>query len=260
MILLIDFEATSVDPNTARILEIGAMLCDNNLDPLKEYNTLVWESNYPQLTPEVSKVTNITMEMLEKAALRPQEAWSEFNEHFKGEDIEYVIAYNKKYDEVLFKAEAERSLARGFRQVNQIYEAPWLCAMEDIESNYAIKCWRQSHLALEYGIAVDPKKLHRALGDVHLMRQILKAADVTADDMYAFQSEPWTYLVAEVPAPWTDGGKGVAKAKGYGFSWEKVSSDPTGTVFSKSWVKRVKKRWVEREQNTILDLKFKEVL
>jgi DNA polymerase III epsilon subunit-like protein len=260
MILLIDHEATSTDPQTARILEIGAVLCDNNLEPIKEFSTLVWERRYPELTPEVSKVTNITLEQLEKAALEPQAAWQKFDEAFMNEDIAWVIAYNKKYDEVLYKAEVERSLARGFRTVNQVYEAPWLCAMEDIESNYSIKCWRQSHLALEYGIAVDPKKLHRALGDVHLMRQILKAANVTADDMYAFQNEPWTYLVAEVPAPWTDGGKGVAKAKAHGFSWEKVSSDPSGTVFAKSWVKRVKKRWVQKLQDTVLDLKFKEAL
>lgn len=259
MILLIDHEATSVQPETARILEIGAILCDFNYDILAEFSSLVWDDSYPELTQEVSKVTNITLDMLQKEGKPLRHALEDMALALAGYPISWVVAYNKKYDEVLYKAELERNLLRGIRKANEIYEAPWLCAMEDVETNYAIKCWRQSHLALEYGVAVDPKELHRAIGDVMLMRKILLAAKASAEGMYAFQKEPWTYLQAKVTEPWKDGGKGVAKAKSYGFSWEKVSSDPSGQVFPKSWVKRVKQRWVEKNLN-ILDMKVEVIV
>lgn len=240
-ILLLDFEATSVDPKTARVLEIGAMLTDSAFTPTGAgMSQLVWESGYPALTAEVEKVTNISQDMLTREGVRPLEAFSELAELAEHHQVDAVIAYNTAYDHELFKAEVERQGFGRMPGIARMLQVPWICAMSDLETNYAFKSWRLMHVALEYGVTVNPKELHRAIADVELMRQMLVAAGATPGGMLNFKQEPWIFVRAVTTAPWEDGGKSNEIAKSLGFRWERAAgSDRT---FSKSWVKRIKER------------------
>lgn len=256
MLLLIDFEATSVDTQTARITEIGAVLCHNDFTPddmALTLSQLVYESGYPALTPENIAVTGITQEMLLKDGVPLADAVGTLIDMVDLEQVDYVIAYNRKYDEQLFKAEVKRHTLDLDPRINQLMQVPWLCAMEDIESNYAFKSWRQMHIALEYGITVNPKLLHRAINDVELMRQILKESGTTPEAMYKFQQSPWIYIAANVKPPWTDNGKSSTEAKALGFKWQNAGDD---RIFEKTWVKRIKPHQYEALVNqTTLQLK-----
>lgn len=130
--------------------------------------------------------------------------------------------------------------------MNRLAQLDWLCAMEDIESNYKFKSWKQMHVALEYGITVNPKLLHRAINDVELMRQILKESGTSAKAMLEFQRSPWIYVAAKVNAPWTDGGKTSNEAKALGFRWQTTGDD---RVFEKTWVKKIKPKQYEELLN-----------
>lgn len=247
MILLIDFESTGLDPKTARITEIGAMVVDHEFnEPESCMSQLVWESGYPALTPENIAVTGITQEMLDKDGISLDRACHILGNMTRGNDITGVIAYNRKYDETLFKAELLRSGLSLDPEMNRLAQLPWLCAMEDIESNYKFKSWKQMHVALEYGITVNPKLLHRAINDVELMRQILKESGTTPEAMWAWQSSPWMYVAAKVNAPWTDGGKTSNEAKALGFRWQTTGDD---RVFEKTWVKKIKPKQYEELLN-----------
>ena len=254
MLLLIDFEATSVDTQTARITEIGAMVVDNEFnEPEAGMSQLVYESGYPALTPENIAVTGITQEMLLKDGVTLERAFIELCELVQEYDVDYIIAFNRKYDEKLFNAEVARGNYSMWPELNVLAQTPWLCAMEDIESNYKFKSWKQMHIALEYGITVNPKLLHRAINDVELMRQILKESGTTPEAMYKFQQIPWIYIAANVKPPWTDNGKSSTEAKALGFKWQNAGDD---RIFEKAWVKRIKPHQYEALVNqTTLQLK-----
>lgn len=241
-ILLLDFEATDKEPKTARITEIGAMLVDENFQRIGDegMSELVYDETYPAQSQEVIKITGITDDMLKKNGIDPVDAFTQLGNLSLGCD--YIMAYNRNYDEVLFKEEAIRTLASMTLGVNWMISTPWLCAMADVEANHKLKTWKLMYVALEHGVAVDPKKLHRAINDVELTREMLVAAKACPKAMYEFQTSPWIYAVAKVKAPWEDNGRSTGAAKELGFSWQQAKGDDSGRTFEKRWVKRLKQK------------------
>ncbi len=242
-VLILDFEATGVDANTVRTLEIGAQVTPNDFsEPLISMSQLVWGSGYPALTNEVQEVTGITQRLLDDAAVPPEDAFKLLSDIIP-DDLEFCVAFNRSYDEALFKAEAKRLALGIMRGGNILLQVPWLCAMVDVEENYKFKSWKLKHLALDHGVTVNPKELHRAINDVELTRKMLHSVPTCAEKMYEFQKEPWVYLQAQV----SFANKDLAKAQG--FTWERAKGDDSDRVFTKTWVKRVKSSHVEREMD-----------
>lgn len=248
--LLIDFEATGVDAKEALIIEIGAMLVKiapyGGWSPVIEKSILV-NQGVP-LSDEVKKVTGISDQLLLSEGVSLEEAFMHLNGLSMQWRPECVIAYNRAYDETLFKSEAGRSALSMLPGINNLIHLPWLCAMADVETNYAFKSLRLAHVALEYGVTVNPKELHRAIGDVELTRKMLEAAGTTPAKMYEFQKVPWAYVEAVTQKPWLDGGRSTDLAKKRGFSWEQARGDYSGARFEKKWVKRIKEKDFELEQ------------
>lgn len=237
--LLIDFEATGVDPKEARIMEVGALITEEDWTPVANMNALVYQPETFPIPEEVKKVTNLDEDTLAKEGIPLRDMFERIFDFIQPYNVNYFVAYNREYDENLFNAEYERV----YKKVAP--KSQWVCAMKDIEKNYEFKCWKMSHLALDHGVAVDPNGLHRAINDVLLMRTMLEKLAVTAQTMFEFQNMPWSILQAKIPKPWEDGGKGKDLAVKLGYSWE----TPRGSQqkFEKCWVKKVKVSQVEME-------------
>lgn len=242
--LIVDFEATGVKPEEARPLEIAVMAVDSvTLEPEMGYSQVIYDADYPEIDQKIHDLTGISLPELHVNGKTLETVLHDIADIFsqlKG-PIDYIIAYNKEYDEVLYKAEAAR---KGI-SIEIFNGKQWLCAMKDVEPNYKHKCWKLSHLALDHGVAVDPVGLHRAMADVSLVQKFLEKIEYSAHDMFHFNQVPWVTMQALVPSPWTDGGKGVELAKARGYSWEKLKG--TEQVIAKSWVKRVKATQVDSE-------------
>jgi hypothetical protein len=159
-------------------------------------------------------------------------------------DLDAVVAYNAQFDRQMFMAEVMRGAWLLNPRIKLMAEVPWVCAMEDAESNYAFKCWRLSHLALDKGVAVNPADLHRAVADVELMRKMLVQSGETYDSLLTYNRDPWCVIQALVEAPWKDGGRGTTAAKQLGFTWERVKG--SDVVYEKSWVRRVKQKDMDK--------------
>lgn len=102
MILLIDFESTGVDTKEARITEVGAQLVSNDFKAIhNSFNCLVYESDYV-ITPEVTKVTGITKELLQEHGVSFKRMTELLLEGIDVSKITEVVAYNSSYDESLF--------------------------------------------------------------------------------------------------------------------------------------------------------------
>ncbi len=245
MLLLIDFESTGVDTKEARITEVGAQLVSNDFKAIyNSFNCLVYEPDYV-ITPEVTKVTGITKELLQEHGVSFKRMTELLLEGIDVSQVTEVVAYNSSYDESLFTEELFRHGLTLDPKLSYLISKPWVCAMRDVESNYQYKSWKLMHMALEYGVPVNPKELHRAINDVELMRQMLEATGYTIEDLVTFKNLPWVVLKASVPPPWTDNGKGVAEAKANGYSYERVHG--VNQVYAKSWVKKVKENKLEEE-------------
>jgi DNA polymerase III epsilon subunit-like protein len=243
--LLIDFEATGVETETARITEIGAQLVDGEFNVHKEFSQLVYAEDYPPLSQEVQDVTGLTDAKLKAEGIPPMEAFQRLATWLESTEVQYICAYNSDYDENLFRAEVRRHTLSFIPLINYLAQVPWVCSMKDLKANSKCKSWKMAHVALDHGVAVDPKKLHRAVNDVDLMRQMLKELKVSMTEMYAYRTSPWAYLQAVIPGPWLDGGKGKTEAQKLGYSWERARGDDR--VWEKTWVKRCKADAVDAE-------------
>lgn len=244
-VLLIDFETTGLDNKQDRIIELGFQITDESFNTPKDGgNALLWDPSYPDLTDEISGITGITQEEMDRLAVKPEVAFAELGITAAKYPIKYVIAYNKEFDEGFFRREVDRGHFGLLEGIGPLCQVPWLCAMKDVESNYKMKCWKLSHIALDYMIPVDPRILHRASDDVELMRQMLVATTLTPEKMFEFQQEPTAVLACDT-GDFMGGEKRREDAKRLGYSWEKARGDDR--TFKKQWVKKVKTRYVDEE-------------
>lgn len=242
MVLLLDVETTGLDFENDRVIEFAMMVTSDDFrHKVDEFSVFVYGDEYPKISPEITKLTGIKPEYMEHAY--PFDVVVEKLDLFCAKHKpQAIVAYNAGFDSKMLKREYER---RGL----PILDDPWLCAMNDVESNRDFKCKRLSHLALDRGLIVDPSTLHRALGDVELMRRVLGAAGATVDSLKAYRAVPEVYIVANVAHP-REGVKAEqqrAIAKTCGFSWEQARGDNDGPRFDKRWVKKIKQSDWETE-------------
>ncbi len=209
-------------------------------EPQAEFSCLVNGPDLPPLTEEIQEITGITPELLEKSGVPIQQMAKDLSTLVGTyAPFEYVVAFNRAFDQPIIGAEAARWQLWHDPMIAGILSIPWVCAMEDVQENYKFKSWKLMHLALDHGVTVNPKILHRAVNDVDLMRQMLAASGTRATTMYAFQCLPSIIVRAMIPKPWEDGGKGRDSAKKLGYAWE----TPRGVYdmkFESAWVKRIK--------------------
>jgi DNA polymerase III epsilon subunit-like protein len=245
----VDFETTSLDINKARIIEIGAVLYNvQHGEWIREasLSTLVYELGDDPLSPETVKVTGITDAQL-MAEGKPLIPAIQDLAAISAE-AELAVAHNAAYDGgVLQAVNKKRDLDVHAPMINYLLSMQWICSVMDLQSNRNFKCRTLSHLAIDRGIAVDPKDLHRAVNDVILMGKVLTAAKADPAEMLRYQQSPWVFLAAIIPPPWEDGGKGKDAATKLGYSWQKARGTD-GPEIPKTWVKRVKDCDVEDER------------
>ena len=236
----IDLEATGKDPQKASITEIGAVLWESDgWIKMGEYSTLVYAPEYPAQSQEVIRVTGITDEDLKTKGVLPQRALKQFLTFIQ--DAQYCLAHNVSYDKVLLECELEK-----YKIVGAPLASNWICTLVDVPYPEWYVCKKLSHLALDHGIMVDPQKLHRAIGDVTLMGELLNIGEYSIERILEYKRMPWVYIQAIILPPWKDNGEGVAKAKAIGYGWERARQTD-GPTFAKQWVKRVKKNKLEEE-------------
>lgn len=238
-ILGVDFETQSIDPKTTNITEIGAVLKELTLGTnncvvkereLARLSTLVWDPNYPPQSAEVVEVTGITDEMLKADSQPPKEALLELHKLMLRADV--IFAHNTAFDKTVYNSQVL------MQNLPPLSEKEWVCTYTEIPYPAKYRCKQLSHLALDHGLKMDHRQMHRATDDVELMLELLLQYDFTSVMEYA--REPWKVLKADVSFHDKD------KAKALGYSWEQLRG--VDEIFPKTWVKRVKLRQVEQEK------------
>lgn len=252
---VIDFETTGFPATTCRITECGAqdiLVGDDGRFEMegKTLEEFVYEGDYPAITSEITELTGITQEMLEKHGISfPTLVAKLFDSTTPGEMPDYMLAHNKSFDEQVFKSEMARhrdSFETEFYA--RIMEIKWICSLRDIKWDAKYKCKKLSHLALDVGVSVDPATLHRAGGDVRLLIRLLMFAEIDIKALVGLSQIPLVIVRAMVPSPFGargDGGKGKDAAKAAGFGWQKAPGTD-GPELKNTWLKQVRENEIEQ--------------
>lgn len=233
-IAILDFETTGVDSAICRPIEVAMAIVDEEFNVLTDiYQSLMYHRSYPQIGEDIEALTGIVKEDVYENGKDPEIVLRNIDTLVNDYNVGYMMAYNSEYDSTVYSEELKRCDLFGKPEGKPGHMA-WLCAMKDVRTNYKYKCWKLSHLALDYGVAIDPKKLHRASADVLLTIDMLKAAKTNVPEIVEYYGTPWVALEAVTREPWKDGGVSTGKAKEKGFRWE----TPLGhnKKFTKKWV------------------------
>jgi len=213
-VLVVDFETTGKDTDKDRITEIGAVL----YDPIEKVEMaaiewLMWDESYGLLSEEGQRVTGLNDTILKREGKPPLETLIKLQETIKG--VDYVVAFNKKFDESIFISECNRHSLT-------VPRTPWVCSLFEYPypKHLRGRYLKLMYLALEHGIAVDPAKLHRALADCRLLVQIMDKYKWSEVEEY--YKTPTIKLIAHTIPPWKDDGVSKDKAKAAGFKWDGI--------------------------------------
>jgi DNA polymerase-3 subunit epsilon len=228
-LLAIDLETTGLDFEKDHIIEIAYVLKDTSFErPLQMETLLIWESYYPPLSKEITKITGITQAMLEQFGMSLERALSIVSGALRKE-VEFIVAHNGEgFDKpFLLKKLKDRDLMR----FKLFYDLPWIDTAADVE--YPCDTRRLGYLAAEHGF-LNPFP-HHALFDVVTMLKVLEKYDL--EKVIERSKSPWATLRALVDYDNRD------LAKRRRFNWQ-VCGDK---MYPSCWVKRVKECDIEKE-------------
>lgn len=229
LLLGVDVETTGLDLEKDRITEIGAVLWDTNGGkPIKLMNELCYSCvDYPSITDEITRITGITQDMLNKHAVQPPVALRKLDAMMSWGD--YVVAQNGlNFDKPLIE---KAFLRAGIERP----PCKWIDTKCDIPYPPEIKApYSLTHLAAQHGIVNQFP--HRAVFDVLSMLKILSLYNL--DEVIKYANSPAVVVQAIIPAPWEDEGKGKTAAQARRYAWDSSK---------KIWYKVLKDFQVEAE-------------
>jgi DNA polymerase-3 subunit epsilon len=217
----LDFEATSSDPFTAKILEIGILIYDvTHGRMVKSYQTLVnWNEPVPS---EAAQINGITTEVMGLHGIPPLEAMAKLQGLIK--ECDYLCAHNGfRYDFPLYQTT--------FKKMYNV-DAPMptlIDTMFDLPYPKNIETRKLSYLLAEHGM-LNPDA-HTALADCMGMMALFKKYN--AKEVLEIAAYPLVTMVANVNYDTKD------QAKKRGYSWE---------ASEKIWVKTLRGFYLDKEQ------------
>jgi DNA polymerase III alpha subunit (gram-positive type) len=231
-----DTETTGLDPKTAHIIEMGAILYsveDGVWKQQKAVNELVYNEAYDFNSEDAKtamKINGISLDELKEKGISFNEALQKI--HAMGE-VDFMVAHNAEYDKNMLAADCI------FNNVHsRLLDVDWVCSSRDISYTEKYRISGLFKIAAGQGLVVDPKSLHRAVADVSLMGDVLSSVGADPRAMLATKKIP-TLVLTPNPSPrkpWEDNYASVNIAKQHGYGFEKA----VYKTYEKKWVKAVK--------------------
>lgn len=231
-LLGIDVETTGLDIDLDKIIRIGLIIAEANSSvPLKEWDMVLWDSDFPIKMPIDSfAVHGISMEDCKEFGMRPDVAFRAIADIIQKHRVKYLVGHNStRFDlPFLVKKAGLFSLERVFQ------ETSWIDTSTDIPFLPNIQTRKLSHLAVDHGI-FNPLA-HNALSDVHTMLSILAKYDF--NQVVERAASPAIFIKAHVDFERRE------FAKRRRFNWESCD----GKIFPKTWVKAIKTCDIDKER------------
>lgn len=219
--IAVDCETTGLEYGKEdRMTELGWAVYDPITKKIiRVRNHLLYEPNYPPLTPFITSLTGLTDEILKKHGESPKEIINEFHNDLKF--CTHIVAHNAPFDVGFLSAEY-------IRQDKIVPDWKIIDTSKDVPFPKNITTRKLTHLAAEHGF-VNPLA-HRAVTDVFTMLKILEPYDPV--EIANWSKTPTLKIKALV----TRETKELAKERGY--RWD------SGAV---AWFKEIKELHLDNE-------------
>jgi DNA polymerase III epsilon subunit-like protein len=177
-VLVFDLETTGLDPARHAVIEIGAVLLDENLLPIEEYSSLVSPWDGAEIMPESMAVNRISMEEL-RGAPDFRAVTAEFHRKFGAADpLPWLAGWNVWFDVAFLKAHYERA---GMRW-------PFPHHFLDVQSLILFRSrFRGASLSATVRSMLGEKQTHRAIDDA---RQTARVLTLLGDEFIPGPGEP----------------------------------------------------------------------
>jgi DNA polymerase-3 subunit epsilon len=223
-LLGIDFETTGLSFDKDRITEIGAVLwCTEARAPMQIFNVLVHHEDGPGITEEITRLTGITQEMLDRYGVAPERAFARLVQLMLEADA--LVAHNGNgFDKPMWEAQMKRMKL----PVPPDWSPLWIDTCMDVPYPEAITTRKLVHLAAEHGF-LNPFA-HRACFDVLTMLKVLERYPI--EEVMESARQPMVTLQAMVSFDERE------KAKARGYRWK---------AETKQWLRHLKAHHVEKE-------------
>ena len=170
---IFDIESSGLTIGSARILEVGCCLYDDDIkEVFEKWSTLVScveYGNYDSVEAnQAFAVNGINKILLARHGMHPKDAFKIVNRYFDRSD--YVIAHaGNNFDRPLLTFEAGQF---GIT----ISDKPWIDSKEDIEYGSKFYSRRLQHLAVDVG--ANSNVCHRALEDCLTLSRVIPHFDM----------------------------------------------------------------------------------
>lgn len=247
-VLGLDFETQGLPPKQWQITEVGALLvkvsAPRSFEKVQLLSELCFTPEHIKQTPTVIDLTGITDEMIQNEGRHTKLVLTELLPLIAQADI--VMAHNAPFDRQILEINAKRY---GI----ELPRIKWFCSRTDVPYASKYTCKKLSHLALDHGLKMDHRQLHRAINDIELMLELV-LMNYDIEQLVKGASEPWIVVEALIPAPWTDGGRGKEAAKAAGFRFKELAEIP-GRTFGTKWVKALKPAQLPEVSNLSFDVR-----
>lgn len=238
-VYILDFETTGIDPYLDRPIQVAIGEYDTENKVLKGQPTsfYIHDDTYPELSDEVSQLTGIHQEDLNRFGIPPKEVMQQLIALTVAEPTDprtpCIVAHNaNNFDRIVFETEFKR---HGLALPDRI----WIDSRTDIKYSERQRCKVLSHLVLDHGFVVDPATLHRADADVELLAQLLSKYDFR--DIFKRAVGKKVVIAARVQY------EDRQLAKDAGFRWQQLSESDKRN-FPKRWVKEILEEEFEVER------------
>ena len=182
IVCLYDFETSGLDPETDKVIEVGAILVDWDTQACLQLESFFVEKP-GTLTDEIIRITGITDAMLKQYGLLSSCALDRLLALMRRASI--IVGHNAKEFDNLFLAAWQRSLVPYFPELLMPADKIWLDTLCDIEYPEHITTRNLLHLAAEHGFMPPAKWRHRAIGDVMTTWELLAQYDIECVCHYA---------------------------------------------------------------------------
>lgn len=211
-VLGLDVETTGLSPANDKIIEVGAVVWDTEVDkPIAMMNHLIAIGD-KKLSNKIIKITGITDIDLDSFGIDEKVALTELLK--LAEKCDYIVAHNGNKFDRLF-------IDNALNKYNLLLDKPWIDTLYDVPYSEDVTSKKLSHLAEFHGYSNE--FAHRALFDVLMMLQICSCFDW--QEIIELQKTPMITIVANVSYEEQD------KAKSEGFYFDRNT---------KQWKKNIK--------------------
>lgn len=199
--IYLDLETTGLDPDIDEIIEIGMVPftygVQGKIYSVEEPFSMLREPSFP-ISPEVTKINNITNDMVRGKNIDPNEVFQ------FAQQAGLIIAHNARFDRVFLE-----------KFVPEFSDMPWACSMSQVTwKEEGFDGNRLSHIAAGFGFFYDA---HRAVEDclagIEILSRALPVSGELAMAQLLSKARKVTQRIWAVGAPFEL--KDILKARGY---------------------------------------------